>query len=238
MAMSDLMGDSFDDREPIGSGSSPLAPRPIGSPLPKGNKNRRSPQQTDSLRFASAPSPGPSLPPAQSVSASEPDAGPANNLQRAVSAIRLAMPFVQKLLPLLDGHVATTISNVLSSNPSPASAPQPAPPPALSRPPVHVQAQPVDLTPVHDGIKRLQADQREMRAVLSEHNTSLKKVEDSLEMVREATDRNTLEQQELMEDLKTIGTRVNVVTLVVIALLVISLLLNLVLYLHMQRVLP
>ena len=57
-------------------------------------------------------------------------------------------------------------------------------------------------------------------------------------MVREATDRNTLEQQELLEDLKTVGNKVNVVALIALGLLAISILLNLVLYLHIQRVLP
>jgi hypothetical protein len=229
MPMNDLMGDSFDDREPMISGSDPVAPCPVGSPLPKGGKTRRTLSPPDPRRLASVPPPGRALPPPEQPPADE--SGAATNLQRAVSVIRLAMPFVQKLLPLLDGHVATAVSSVLSPQPPQAAY---AKPPA----PVPFQAQPVDLTPVQDGIKRLQADQREMRNELAEHNTSLKKVEDSLDMVREATDRNTLEQQELMEDLKSVGTKVNVVTLVVIALLVISLLLNLVLYLHMQRVLP
>ena len=57
-------------------------------------------------------------------------------------------------------------------------------------------------------------------------------------MVREATDRNTLEQQELLEDLKTVGNKVNVVALIALGLLVITILLNLVLYMHIQRVLP
>jgi hypothetical protein len=57
-------------------------------------------------------------------------------------------------------------------------------------------------------------------------------------MVREATDRNTLEQQELIEDLKVISSRMNRVAFLFLALLVISVLINVVLYLHIQRVLP
>jgi hypothetical protein len=57
-------------------------------------------------------------------------------------------------------------------------------------------------------------------------------------MVREATDRNTLEQQELLEDLKSVSNKVNVVAVIALGLLGISILLNLVLYLHIQRVLP
>ncbi len=71
-----------------------------------------------------------------------------------------------------------------------------------------------------------------------EQNTSLKRVQDQLEMVREATDRNTLEQQELLEELKSFGTKVKIVVIIALGLVVIGVLLNLVLYLHIQRVLP
>jgi len=69
-------------------------------------------------------------------------------------------------------------------------------------------------------------------------NSSLKRVEDQLEMVREATDRNTLEQQELMEDLKVVGNKVNVFALVALGLLAVSVIINVVLYLHILKVLP
>ena len=71
-----------------------------------------------------------------------------------------------------------------------------------------------------------------------EQNTSLKRVEDQLEMVREATDRNTLEQQELLEDLKTFGNKVKMVVIIALGLVAIGFILNLILYLHIQRVLP
>ena len=57
-------------------------------------------------------------------------------------------------------------------------------------------------------------------------------------MVREATDRNTLEQQELLEDLKSVGNKVNLVAFVALGLLAVSIALNVVMFLHIQRVLP
>jgi hypothetical protein len=144
-------------------------------------------------------------------------------LQWAVNALRSALPFVQKILPLLDGNVATAISNVLTQHPQ-----------AHPHPP----APPVNLEPIEDGLAELQTQHRDLRNQILEQNSSLKRVEDQLEMVREATDRNTLEQQELFEDLKTVGTKVNVVAFVVLALLAVSILLNAVLYLHIRRVLP
>jgi hypothetical protein len=63
-------------------------------------------------------------------------------------------------------------------------------------------------------------------------------VEDQLEMVREATDRNTLEQQELIEDLKGVGNKVKLFSLIALGLLAVSVVINVVLYLHIIKVLP
>jgi hypothetical protein len=134
----------------------------------------------------------------------------------------MALPLVQRILPLLDGNLATTVSNILSP-PAP-----PAPPPAPQ----------LNLAPIQKGLSDLQIQHRELREQFAEHNSSLKRVEDQLEMVREATDRNTLEQQELVEDLKSIGNKVNLVALIAIGLLAFSILVNLLLYMHIQRDLP
>jgi hypothetical protein len=217
----------------------------MGTPLSKGGKPRG--QQADPRRLAQvAPVGRPVSPPAPSEPASTPvqeDSG-LNNLQRALQGFKLALPFVQKLLPLLDGPVASVVSNLLAPQPQPSVATQVAPSlqaSAPQQPAVQVpepQQITVDLRPIEDGLKRLQNGHRELHIQAAEQNTSIKRVEDQLEMVREATDRNTLEQQELMEDLKGISKKVNIVTLVVISMLLGSVLLNLILYLHIQRVLP
>lgn len=192
-------------------------PRPVGAPLPVGTK----PLSTipgDAHRLSPAPPPGRAL--ANSSTADSP-VDLASSLQRAFSALRSALPFVHRLLPLLDGNVGTAVSNLLTPHP-------PAPPPAP----------PVNLEPLENGIAQLHAQHRELRDQIVDQNSSLKRVEDQLEMVREATDRNTLEQQELLEDLKTVGNKVNVFALFALALLALSVLLNVILYLHIKRVLP
>lgn len=147
-----------------------------------------------------------------------------STLQRALNLVRTALPLVQKLLPMIDGNLATTVSNILAPRPQapPTAPPQPS----------------VNLAPLQEGLAELQTQHRELREQFSEQNSSLKRVEDRLEMVREATDRNTLEQQELLEDLKTVGSKVNLVAVVAIGLLAFSVLVNLLLYMHIQRVLP
>ena len=151
---------------------------------------------------------------------------PPSALRRAAGIIRQAIPIVQKLLPLLDGNIGTAVTNLMSP---PARVAPPAPPVAPPR---------VDLTPIKEDIAELQTLHKDLRAQIVEQNNSLKRVEDQLGLVREATDRNTLEQQELLVDLKAMGTKVNVVAAVAIGLLAISLMVNLALYMHIQRVLP
>jgi len=153
-------------------------------------------------------------------SANAPPGAPSGIL-RAVNAFRALLPFVQRILPLLDGNIGTAVSNVLGPHHHPA------PPPP-----------PVNLAPITESLAELQAQHSELRDQVIEQNTSLKRVEDQLGMVREATDRNTLEQQELMEDLKAVGSKVNLVAIVAIVLLAASLALNVLLYLHVRRVLP
>lgn len=194
-------------------------PRAVGSPLPRGATRRPVHSANEGERqLTPPPPPGRALnpPPASAETDS-----PSNNLQRAVNALRGALPFVQRILPLLDGNFASAVANMLAPHPQ-KGAPAPS----------------VNLAPLEDNVAELRVQHRELHDQIVEQNSSLKRVEDQLEAVREATDRNTLEQQELMEDLKSMGNKMNMVALAAFALLAVSVLLNLILYLHIQRVLP
>lgn len=190
-------------REPVG--------RPLGAPVAAGGAGRPAVyprrEQNQPLRNTSAPV-GRALGPRGDHHGTD--------AQAAMSAFRDSMPFLQRFLPLIDGNLATALSNLVVSRPAPV----------------------VDLEPIETGLTELQERHRDLRTEIVEHHASLKRVEDHLEMVREATDRNTLEQQELIEDLKAMGSRVNTFALTLVALLVLAILLNLFLFLHIQRVLP
>jgi hypothetical protein len=164
----------------------------------------------------SVPPPGRSMPSAADTASDHQDSP---GLQWAVSALLRAFPFVQRLMPLLEGTGPTSLATIEPQQPT-QTAPQ------------------VDLVPLEDGLTQLAAQQSELRNHIAEQNNSLKRVEDQLEMVREATDRNTLEQQELLEDLKTVGSKVNLFAYTALGLLAISILLNIMLILHLNRVLP
>ena len=182
--------------------------RTAGSPLPAGN-SRSAPDPV----FRAAPPQGRAL----STTSNE-DHG----MQRAMGVLKQAMPFVQKLLPLLDGNIATVVANLFANrthNITPA-------------------APPVDLTPLQNQLTQLHEQHQDLRTQIIEQNSSLKRVEDQLDMVREATDRNTLEQQELIEDLKAVGNKVNLFALLLFAMLIVSLVLNVMLFLHIKQVFP
>jgi len=183
------------------------------SPKPSGN--------SELLQPASAASAGRGAPPrALSKAIEAKAAGRPTGLQRVAGALRVALPFVQRMLPLLDGHVATAVSNVL--NPYPQAPPQ----------------QQVDLVPIEDGLIDLQKQYRDLRNQFMEQSFWLKRVEDQLKMVSGATEANTQQQQQLVDDIKSVGTRVNVFAYIALTLLAVSILLNLYLFLHVRRVLP
>ena len=214
-------------REPLpreGSGrltGSRLPGTPLpGSPL-SGHSGGSANGTQDSAPHKQAPPPGRALSTTTLNAAPIAGGDDPTAMQRAMTILKQAAPFVARLLPLLEGNITATVGNLLTPRPHAPAAP-------VS----------VDLTPVHSQISELQVQHTELRTVVQEQTTGLKRVEDQLEMVREATDRNTLEQQELIEDLKSMGNRMNLIAVLLSILLVVSVLVNAALYLHIKKVFP
>lgn len=183
--------------------------RPGSGPLPlEAHPTRRAPEPISRLTAPEEATP-------------KQTSGP-SGLERAAGLLRTALPFVQKFLPMVEGPVGAVLSGVLAPRTPKAT------PPATAE----------SLVPVQKGLARLAAQHQALCEQVAEQNSSLHRVEDRLQSVREATDRNTLEQQELMEDLKAVGRKVNVITVILGGLLLVSVLLNLILFLHLERVLP
>jgi hypothetical protein len=197
--------------------AAPARPRAIGSPLSMGTSRHQplSTEQGDVTGLAQAP------PPVRALGHGAPSEEPPSSLQRTVSALRSFFPIVQRILPLVDGKIAAAASNFFGHR-AKASAPAPR----------------VDVAPIAAGLADLRIQLSSLRDQVLKQNTSLKRVEDQLEMVREATDRNTQEQQELQEYLKTLGNKVKMVVILALGLVAIGFILNLILYLHIQHRLP
>lgn len=182
---------------------------------------------------ASATPPPPAGLPAPATSHEADPNAPKSGLHRALDAIRSTLPLVQKLLPIIDGNFATAVSAIMASRPHPTPAPLPAPLPP-PQPPQIVQ---VDLEPIERGLAEVRNSHRELRGQVQEQVTTLKRVEDQLDRVREATDRNTLEQQELVEDLRSVGNRLGRFAVIGLVFLLVSLGLNIYLIFQLQHIL-
>ena len=220
---------------PAVSGYTPLTgtqapPAPQAPPVesPWGQPARLEPFSAYGQETASESKTEKPVPPASNLlgsgllnSADAPNA-PQTGLQRAVAAVRSAIPLVQKLLPLLDGNFASIVGALV------------APQPGHHPPPQQVK---VDLEPVERGLAEVRTSNRELRTQVQEQGANLKRVEDQLERVREATDRNTLEQQELVEDLRSVGSRISTFAIIGLVLLLVSLGLNIYFLIQLQHIL-
>ncbi len=150
----------------------------------------------------------------------EVDGEGASGLSRLLNAVRSAIPVVQRLLPLFEGNVAKAVSNLLAPMPTSAITP------AQER---------VDIAPVERGLLELNRQHRELREQLTSQNVSLQRVEDQLAQVRTATDRNTLEQQELIEEMQSMAKRQSRFATIMLILLLLSLVANVLLYLQFRH---
>jgi hypothetical protein len=115
---------------------------------------------------------------------------------------------MQKLLPLLDGNVASVVANLLAPR---LLAPQ------------------VDMHPIEAGMARLREDLSEIHVKIGEHDVSFRRIGEQLETMKDALESAALEQKEVMLQVERVQKRVLAVSLVGLSLLVISLALDVVL---------
>ena len=111
--MNDPEGFSFNESARRAHAADQAPPRAIGSPLPVGNSGRTPslPTEDETQSFRTAPPPGRAL--------TNPDPQQGSGLDRAMGILRMAIPFVQRILPLLDGNIGTAVSNILTPHPQP-----------------------------------------------------------------------------------------------------------------------
>ncbi len=129
---------------------------------------------------------------------------------------KTALVIAQKMMPLLDGNVVTTVSNLLA-------------------PRVVAAASAKELATIESGLKTLNDSHRGLSDRVAEQNSAVKSLADRLDLVKEATDRNTLEQQEMMADARALRKKMVFFAWAGMALLVASVAMNLILLLRMMR---
>lgn len=138
-----------------------------------------------------------------------------SGFQRTVSAIRTVLPAVQKLLPLLDGNVASAVANLL-----------------VPRPP----APSVDMAAVEQGLARLRSEQVELHSVVEQQTAALKRLDSQLSTVKETSERTVREQQELSTDIEKLRTQVTVFSWIGLFLLGVSIALNVLLLVLIEKI--
>lgn len=124
-----------------------------------------------------------------------------SGFQRAISIAKTVLPLVGKVLPLLEGNVVATASNLLT--------PQP-----------HA----IDLKPLEEAVARLQTDQRALTFHTSEHKRSLRHLEDEMAALQEAVQKNAADQAQLAEQVVKLAKRTSSFMRLIIILLVLSIL--------------
>ena len=119
-----------------------------------------------------------------------------------MSVAKTVLPYVGKMLPLLEGNVVSAATNLLASRP------------------MHE----VDLKPLEDSIARLQADQRALTFHTTEQKRAIQRLEDEFAAVQEAVQKNAADQAELIEHVAKLAKRTSSFMRLVIILLVVSIL--------------
>lgn len=190
------------------AGSSPVSEQAFPGPHPVPVEARRTESIPAAARALAAPP--------VSTEASE-----ATAMQRTLQALRSSLPLLQRLLPLLEGNVLGALAGIMAPQPHAQPAPKP-----------------LDLSQVESSLADLKSQQQELRGQALAHDASLKELADQFEKVREATERQMIEQEELVDELKAAGKRMNIVAFLAFALLAASIALNVVLYLQIHRLLP
>jgi hypothetical protein len=140
-----------------------------------------------------------------------------SGFQRVLAAARIIAPFAQKLLPLLDGNVATAVANVL-----------------VQRPPTPQ----VDTQPLEESLAKVKVSQVELQDRVAEQQTQLSRLATHADKLQQAADNLNSEHFELEQELKTLRKRVAFLARVSLVLFAVVLLANAYLALHNFHLLP
>ncbi|HUV69284.1 MAG TPA: hypothetical protein VMW15_06445 [Terracidiphilus sp.] len=144
------------------------------------------------------------------------------SIQGALPALPAAPPDAEAILPVLEEGISTDAPTKLTTpqiDASPAAPLLPVP-------------QTAELVHMKSTLAELNTDYRELRDQFVTQNSSLKRLGHHLEKVREATDRNTHELREWIEELRGVNTKITFVAMVAFGLLGASVIIDIIVYFH------
>jgi hypothetical protein len=142
-----------------------------------------------------------------------------SKLEKTVGVLKAMLPIAQKILPLLDGQIGTAVSNLIGPQALPRQFAQ-------------------TLLPLHEGLAQLEKQHIELRAQLAGQSAALKQVDEQIEAIRKLTEETADEQQNLKAELAKMRRKINIIALAGLLLLTAAVTLNVVLWVHIRRMLP
>ncbi len=163
---------------------------------------KASPSGRKSLVKSAQPAPRPSGP---------------SGFQRVVSMARAVIPIAEKLLPLLDGNVATAAANVFVNRPTP---------------------KPVDFAPLEQSLEKLKGGQADLRATIATHAVHLDMVAAQVEDLHKSAEALRSDRDTLQEEVRSLRGRLTVVAGVSFALIGLLVLTDVYFILQNLHVLP
>ncbi len=138
-----------------------------------------------------------------------------SGFQRTAAAVRTMVPLLQKMLPLLDGNVASVVANLVA--------------PRLLAPSVN-------LHPVEDAVERLRVEVAAFRDRGAESERALRRIDEQLETMKDTLQRNAEEQRAGAEEIAKIRSRVMAFSVIGLILLVVSIGLDAAIFLYARGV--
>lgn len=138
----------------------------------------------------------------------------ASGLQKAVGFVRFVAPVVQKVLPLLEGNVAMVVANLLAPR---------------------QQGSRADLEPIESAVTKMRKDHVDLRLSVADQTAALKRIADQVEAVKGSMERNALETRELTRDVQQFRAKVSILAWVGLGLLVLSIGVNIVLFMQIRH---
>ncbi|MGP8253719.1 MAG: hypothetical protein ACLQHF_16945 [Terracidiphilus sp.] len=142
-----------------------------------------------------------------------------STLEKTVGVLRTILPLAQKFLPLIDGQIGTVVSNLIGPQTSPRQVAQ-------------------TVLPLQEGLAQLEKQHVELRTQVAGQSAALKLMDEQLETVMRLAEEAAEEQRNLTASLEKMRRKVNLVAIAGLVLLAAVATLNVVLFVHIRRIIP
>ncbi len=118
-----------------------------------------------------------------------------------MSVGRAALPVVPHVIPM-EGKIGATVAAAAAISNVIGSRPHPAPPPAPALPAAAPAVPAIDTKALEDKLTGMETTHRELTKKVIDQNASLERVEEHIQLVQEIFERERLDLQDLLRQMK------------------------------------